>query len=56
MKNKLKEKKIIDRIENLERVVYRKDIEDCPRCKEHTMNYLQPGVCYLCAHVKGDGI
>jgi hypothetical protein len=49
-------KNLEDKIDRLENIIFRSDVEDCPRCKQHTMNYLQNGVCFYCAYQKGDDL
>jgi hypothetical protein len=44
------------KVNKLEHVVYRKDVEKCPRCGQNTMNFFQKDVCYLCAYIKGDSL
>jgi len=49
------EKKTLEqRVRDLEFAVYREWIEDCPRCKAHTMNDWQKDICRMCAYKKGD--
>jgi hypothetical protein len=45
-----------ERVKQLEHILYRKDVEDCPRCGQHTMHYLQTGVCFYCAYQIGDDL
>ena len=47
---------LTQRVKDLERVVYRQYVEDCPRCHQRGMNAWQPDVCSLCAYMKGDSL
>ena len=53
---KKKKKSILERLEDLEYIVYKKHLKKCPRCGKMGMNLIQEGVCGLCAYVKGDVI